>query len=141
MLIKKGSSLSCRLPNDTSTEVIDYLNKIKTSENRKFSSTLASFIINRIKEEIRSQETKQITFELPESITESQLQFLNNPSNQKFIISILLNSLNHKTENTNSIAIPKEQSTSIARKTLSESKEKIEDSTANYIFNTFLESP
>lgn len=89
MIIQKGGTLSFRLPSDLPDEILTYLNKQKQAYGRRWSSILASKLLQTIENEMQQQEQQIITLKLS-SLSQIEQTWLNNPKNQEMLIKFFM---------------------------------------------------
>lgn len=86
--IKRGQSISFRIPSDTSDYIIKQLQQLKEIERRNFSSKIAEFVIKGVNEETK-KEQETITVPLPKRLTKAQRDWIKHEHSEALLGSIL----------------------------------------------------
>ncbi|MDZ5471697.1 hypothetical protein SM124_08055 [Bacillus sp. 31A1R] len=86
--IKRGQTISFRIPSDTPDHLLKHLQKLKETERRNFSSKIADFVMQGVgSSNIRNRET--VTVPLPQSLSKTQRNWLKNEHSEALIGSII----------------------------------------------------
>jgi ribosomal protein L12E/L44/L45/RPP1/RPP2 len=86
--IKRGQALSFRIPSDTPDHIVKHLQRLKETERRNFSSTIAEFVVQGISHSF-SREKETITIPLPKKLTKAQKDWLKHEHSEAMLGSIL----------------------------------------------------
>lgn len=86
--IKRGQSISFRIPSDTSDYILKQLQQLKEIERRNFSSKIAEFVIRGVNEEAK-KEQETITIPLPKRLTKAQRNWIKHEHSEALLGSIL----------------------------------------------------
>lgn len=86
--VKRGQTISFRVPSDTPDHLLKHLQKIKETERRNFSSKIADFVMQGVgNSSIKDRET--ITIPLPQKLSKSQRNWLKHEHSEALIGSII----------------------------------------------------
>lgn len=86
--IKRGQSISFRVPSDTSDYLLKQLQQLKETEKRNFSSKIAEFVLDGLgKVHVKERET--ITIPLPKSLNKSQKNWLKHEHSEALLGGII----------------------------------------------------
>ncbi|WP_043930223.1 hypothetical protein [Bacillus sp. EB01] len=86
--IKRGQTLSFRIPSDTPDHLLKHLQKLKQTERRNFSSKIADFVLDGVgKSSARERET--ITIPLPHQLSKSQRDWLKHEHSEALLGNII----------------------------------------------------
>lgn len=86
--IERGQSITFRVPSDTPDYLLKQLSKLKETERRNFSSTIASFVLKGVNETY-AKERETITIPLPKKLTKEQKSWLKHEHSEALIGTIL----------------------------------------------------
>ncbi|WP_251554065.1 hypothetical protein [Neobacillus muris] len=86
--IKRGQAISFRVPSDTPDHLLKQLQKIKETERRNFSSTIAEFVMQGVSQSF-SREKESITIPLPRKLTKIQRDWLKHEHSEALLGSII----------------------------------------------------
>ncbi len=73
--VKRGQAISFRIPSDTPDHLLKYLQKLKETERRNFSSKIAEFVMQGVSQS-SSREQETITIPIPHKLSKSQRNWL-----------------------------------------------------------------
>lgn len=73
--IKRGQSISFRVPSDTPDHILKHLQKLKETEKRNFSSKMAEFVMQGVSS-AQSKDRETITIPLPKGLSKVQRDWL-----------------------------------------------------------------
>ncbi|OCA82266.1 hypothetical protein A8F94_20345 [Bacillus sp. FJAT-27225] len=86
--IKRGQTISFRIPSDTPDHLLKHLQKLKQTERRNFSSKIADFVMEGVgKSSARERET--ITIPLPHQLSKSQRDWLKHEHSEALLGNII----------------------------------------------------
>lgn len=86
--VKRGQAISFRIPSDTPDHLLKYLQKLKETERRNFSSKIAEFVMQGVSQSSsRDQET--ITIPIPHKLSKSQRNWLKHEHSEALLGSIM----------------------------------------------------
>lgn len=86
--VKRGQSISFRIPSDTPDHIIKELQKLKETERRNFSSKIAEFVMQGVSQS-QSKERETITIPLPRSLTKVQKDWLKHEHSEALLGTIM----------------------------------------------------
>lgn len=86
--IERGQSITFRVPSDTPDYLLKQLSKLKETERRNFSSTIAGFVLKGVNESF-AKEREVVTIPLPKKLTKEQKSWLKHEHSEAMIGSIL----------------------------------------------------
>lgn len=86
--IKRGQAISFRIPSDTPDHIVKHLQRLKETERRNFSSTIAEFVVQGVSHSF-SREKETITIPLPKKLTKVQRDWLKHEHSEAMLGSIL----------------------------------------------------
>ncbi|RLL42785.1 hypothetical protein D8M04_14630 [Oceanobacillus piezotolerans] len=86
--IERGQSITFRVPSDTPDYLLKQLSRLKETERRNFSSTIASFVLKGVNESY-SKERETVTIPLPRKLTKEQKSWLKHEHSEALIGTIL----------------------------------------------------
>ncbi|WP_085993922.1 hypothetical protein [Oceanobacillus senegalensis] len=86
--IERGQSITFRIPSDTPDYLLKQLSKLKETEKRNFSSTIASFVLKGVNETF-AKEREVVTIPLPKRLTKEQKSWLKHEHSEAMIGTIL----------------------------------------------------
>ncbi|WP_042464095.1 hypothetical protein [Neobacillus dielmonensis] len=86
--MKRGQAISFRIPSDTPDHLVKQLQKIKETERRNFSSTIAEFVLQGVSQSF-SREKETITIPLPRKLTKAQRDWLKHEHSEALLGSIV----------------------------------------------------
>ncbi|MGA9286802.1 MAG: hypothetical protein WBV93_00520 [Anaerobacillus sp.] len=88
--LEPGKTISFRLPNHTPSHVITYLNKLKKTEGRKFSSKIAPLFVDAIDDLITQTDSDNYSLPLSGNLSKEEMQWLENKHTKALISQIVL---------------------------------------------------
>ncbi|KON86022.1 hypothetical protein AF332_03795 [Sporosarcina globispora] len=86
--IKRGQSISFRVPSDTPDHILKHLQKLKETEKRNFSSKIAEFVMQGVSSS-QSKDRETITIPLPKGLSKIQRDWLKHEHSEALLGSIL----------------------------------------------------
>lgn len=86
--VKRGQAISFRVPSDTPDYLLKHLQKLKETERRNFSSTIAEFVMRGVGQSF-SRERETITVPLPKKLSKSQRDWLKHEHSEALLGSII----------------------------------------------------
>jgi hypothetical protein len=86
--IQRGKAITFRLPSDTPDYIIKHLQKLKETERRNFSSTIAAFALEGVSNSL-SKEREILTIPLPKSLSKEQRNWLKHSHSEAMLGSIV----------------------------------------------------
>lgn len=86
--IKRGQSISFRVPSDTPDHILKHLQKLKETEKRNFSSRVAEFVMQGVGSS-QSRERETITIPLPKGLSKVQRDWLKHEHSEALLGSII----------------------------------------------------
>ncbi|MFD1852005.1 hypothetical protein [Oceanobacillus bengalensis] len=86
--IERGQSITFRVPSDTPDYLLKQLTKLKETERRNFSSTIANFVLKGVGETY-AKDREAITIPLPKKLTKEQKSWLKHEHSEALIGTIL----------------------------------------------------
>lgn len=86
--IQRGQAITFRVPSDTPDHILKQLQKLKETERRNFSSTIAEFALDGIKNSL-VKERESITIPLPKPLTKEQRNWLRHAHSETLIGTIV----------------------------------------------------
>lgn len=86
--VKRGQSISFRIPSDTPDHIIKELQKLKETERRNFSSKIAEFVMQGVSQS-QSKDRETITIPLPRSLTKVQKDWLKHEHSEALLGTIM----------------------------------------------------
>ncbi|PLS03411.1 hypothetical protein [Neobacillus cucumis] len=86
--IKRGQALSFRIPSDTPDHIVKHLQRLKETERRNFSSSIAEFVIQGVSHSF-SREKETVTIPLPKKLTKAQRDWLKHEHSEAMLGSII----------------------------------------------------
>lgn len=86
--IQRGQAITFRLPADTPDHILKQLQKLRETEKRNFSSTIASFALEGVKESL-VKERESLTIPLPKQLTPEQRSWLRHAQSEALIGTIV----------------------------------------------------
>jgi hypothetical protein len=86
--IQRGKAITFRLPSDTPDYIIKHLQKLKETERRNFSSTIAAFALEGVSNSL-SKERETLTIPLPKSLSKEQRNWLKHSHSEAMLGSIV----------------------------------------------------
>jgi hypothetical protein len=129
MEIKKGGVISFRLPNDTTDEFLEYLNNLKSSSGRTFSSRILQIFLKGLANEAKLGKDDYIFLKVPREISIEKRKWLQSKETQQYLISLY----------TQPIFSMSEPSAVTENNTLSETNKIISSKTETFIFDNFID--
>ncbi|MRX71236.1 hypothetical protein GJU40_03495 [Bacillus lacus] len=110
--MKRGQTISFRIPSDTPDHLLKYLQNLKETERRNFSSKIAEFVMaGAASSKGSSRET--ITVPLPHQLTKSQRNWLKHEHSEALIGNIIYQLLTDPVRSTSILATLNSKSTDI----------------------------
>lgn len=88
MTIQRGQAITFRLPSDTPDHILKQLQKLKETEKRNFSSTIAEFALEGVKNTL-IKERESIIIPLPKPLTKEQKSWLRHSHSETLIGTIV----------------------------------------------------
>lgn len=86
--IQRGKAVTFRLPSDTPDYIIKHLQKLKETERRNFSSTIAAFVLEGASNSL-SKERETLTIPLPKQLSKEQRSWLKHSHSEALLGSIV----------------------------------------------------
>lgn len=86
--IQRGKAVTFRLPSDTPDYIIKHLQKLKETERRNFSSTIAAFVLEGVSNSL-SKERETLTIPLPKQLSKEQRSWLKHSHSEAMLGSIV----------------------------------------------------
>lgn len=86
--IQRGKAITFRLPSDTPDYIIKHLQKLKETERRNFSSTIATFALEGVTNSL-SKERETLTITLPKQLSKEQRSWLKHSHSEALLGSIV----------------------------------------------------
>lgn len=86
--MKRGQTISFRVPSDTPDHLVKHLQKLKETERRNFSSKIAEFVMDGVGKSF-SRERETITIPLPNKLSKSQRDWLKHEHSEALIGNII----------------------------------------------------
>jgi hypothetical protein len=86
--IQRGKAVTFRLPSDTPDYIIKHLQKLKETERRNFSSTIAAFVLEGVSSSL-SKERETLTIPLPKQLSKEQRSWLKHSHSEALLGSIV----------------------------------------------------
>lgn len=86
--VKRGQTISFRVPSDTPDHLLKHLQKLKETERRNFSSKIAEFVLQGVGQS-RSREKEMISIPLPHKLTKHQRNWLKHEHSEALLGSII----------------------------------------------------
>lgn len=86
--IKRGQSISFRVPSDTPDHILKHLQKLKETEKRNFSSKMAEFVMQGVSSS-QSKDRETITIPLPKGLSKVQRDWLKHEHSEALLGSII----------------------------------------------------
>lgn len=86
--VKRGQAISFRIPSDTPDHLLKYLQKLKETERRNFSSKIAEFVMQGVSQS-SSREQETITIPIPHKLSKSQRNWLKHEHSEALLGSIM----------------------------------------------------
>ena len=88
--IKRGQTISFRVPSDTPDHLLKQLQRLKETERRNFSSKIAEIVLEGINN-TRSSDRVLVTIPLPKSLNKAQRNWLKHEHSEALIGTIVYN--------------------------------------------------
>ncbi|KAB2332419.1 hypothetical protein [Bacillus mesophilum] len=110
--MKRGQSISFRIPSDTPDHIIKSLQKLRETERRNFSSKMAEFVINGVST-MSSSGRETIRIPMPRNLTKSQKDWLKHEHSEALLGSIVYQLINDPVRATTLLAALNSKSTDI----------------------------
>ncbi len=110
--MKRGQSISFRIPSDTPDHIIKSLQKLRETERRNFSSKMAEFVINGVGT-MSSSGRETIRIPMPRNLTKSQKDWLKHEHSEALLGSIVYQLINDPVRATTLLAALNSKSTDI----------------------------
>ncbi|MGP4039161.1 hypothetical protein ACTWP4_04515 [Gracilibacillus sp. D59] len=110
--IKRGQTISFRIPSDTPDYLLKEIQQLKETERRNFSSKMAELVLKGINE-TSSKERETITIPLPSSLNKAQRNWLKHEHSEALLGSIVYQLLNDPVRATALLASLNSSSTDI----------------------------
>jgi hypothetical protein len=129
MQIKKGGVISFRLPNETPNEFIDYLNNLKCTSGRTFSSRILQIFLKGLANEMNLKNNNDyVLIKVPQEISLEKRKWLQSKDTQQYLISILLQ-----------LIFDKPETTAVSENVLLNTQKNITSKTETFIFDNFID--
>jgi hypothetical protein len=139
--IQRGQAITFRLPSDTPDHILRQLQKLKETERRNFSSTIAEFALEGVSRSI-SKERETLTIPLPKMLTREQRSWLKHSHSEALLGSIVYQLLADPIRASSILASLNSNSLDIDQALyLQEEELEMEDSPAEESLATFREEP
>jgi hypothetical protein len=97
--IKRGQAISFRVPSDTPDHIMKHLQKLKETERRNFSSSIAQYVMEGVGRSV-AREKETITVPLPKGLTKAQRDWLKHEHSEALLGSILYQLINDPVRST-----------------------------------------
>ncbi|MGN8646133.1 hypothetical protein ACTNEO_06870 [Gracilibacillus sp. HCP3S3_G5_1] len=110
--IKRGQTISFRIPSDTPDYLLKEIQRLKETERRNFSSKMAELVLKGINE-TSSKERETITIPLPGNLNKAQRNWLKHEHSEALLGSIVYHLLNDPVRATALLASLNSSSTDI----------------------------
>jgi hypothetical protein len=101
--IKRGQTIAFRVPSDTPDHIIKQLQKLKETEKRNFSSKIAEFVIQGVRESL-TKEQETISIPLPQKLSKVQRDWLKHEHSEALLGSILYHLISDPVRSTSLLA-------------------------------------
>ena len=101
--IKRGQTISFRIPSDTPDHLVKHLQKLKEKERRNFSSKIAEFVLEGVGKSY-AKERESITVPLPHRLSKSQRDWLKHEHSEALLGSIVFHLLSDPVRATSLLA-------------------------------------
>ncbi|AST93902.1 MULTISPECIES: hypothetical protein [Sutcliffiella] len=92
--VKRGQTISFRIPSDTPDYLLKHLQRLKENERRNFSSKIADFVMEGVGRSSK-KERESITIPLPKRLSKSQQDWLKHEHSEALLGSILFQLLSN----------------------------------------------
>jgi hypothetical protein len=86
--IERGQAITFRIPSDTQDHIMKQLQKLKETERRNFSSTIADFALAGVSQSL-SKDREKITIPLPKPLSKEQRNWLKHSHSEAMLGSIV----------------------------------------------------
>lgn len=86
--IKRGQPITFRIPSDTPDHMLKYLQQLKKTERRNFSSKIAEFVMNGVSGTL-SKQKETLIIPLPKSLSKAQKDWLKHEHSEALLGSIV----------------------------------------------------
>ena len=86
--VKRGQTISFRIPSDTPDHILKQLQRLKEEERRNFSSKIAEFVLEGVNNS-RSRDRELISIPLPKNLSKAQRDWLKHEHSEALIGRIL----------------------------------------------------
>jgi hypothetical protein len=86
--IQRGKAITFRLPSDNPDYIIKHLQKLRETERRNFSSTIAAFALEGVSNSL-SKERETLTIPLPKQLSKEQRNWLKHSHSEALLGSIV----------------------------------------------------
>lgn len=110
--IKRGQTISFRIPSETPDYILKELQHLKEKERRNFSSKIAEFVLKGVNEGT-SKEQETITIPLPKRLTKAQRNWIKHEHSEALLGSIMYHLLNDPVRSTSLLASMNSNATNI----------------------------
>lgn len=97
--IKRGQTISFRIPPETPDYILKELQYLKEKERRNFSSKIADYVMNGVQEG-NSKEQQTITIPLPKQLTKAQRNWIKHEHSEALLGSIMYQLINDPVRST-----------------------------------------
>lgn len=92
--IKRGQPITFRVPPDTPEHMLKFLQQLKKTERRNFSSKIAEFVMNGVSGTLAEQQ-ETLTIPLPNRLTKAQRDWLKHEHSEALLGSIVFQLLSN----------------------------------------------
>jgi len=110
--IERGQSITFRIPSDTPDYLLKQIQRLKETERRNFSSTIAGYVLKGVNESF-TKEKETVTIPLPKRLTKEQRNWLKHEHSEALIGTILYHLLNDPMRATTLVAALNSNTTDI----------------------------
>lgn len=112
--IKRGQSVSFRIPSDTPDHILKHLQKLKEVERRNFSSKIAEFVLQGVSQSY-TRERETITIPLPKQLSKIQRDWLKHEHSEALLGNIIYQLITDPVRSTSLLAAFNSNSSDIDR--------------------------
>ena len=86
--VKRGQTISFRIPSDTPDHILKQLQRLKETERRNFSSRIAEFVINGVNGNTYNGDRELVTIPLPKRLNKAQRDWLKHEHSEALLGNI-----------------------------------------------------
>src|SRR5699024_2221212 len=97
--IKRGQTISFRIPSETPDYILKELQRLKEKERRNFSSKIADYVMNGVHEG-NAKEQETITIPIPKRLTKAQRNWIKHEHSEALLGSIMYQLINDPVRST-----------------------------------------